>query len=227
MTKLNTVETKTEFAARVGLTKGRISQLVADGLPVQPDGTIAIAEGLAWMEANLDPARRNKGGTPPAPVATGTLSLAEARRMYMVVQVQRARLAYDKERGQVIDAKEAAAAVFSRAKAERDAHMAWVSRTVPLLAAETGSCASIWSTCPTPRSGPCAMANETALSVVDRAWRRGIRPEPPIPVSEWADRNRVLPPTSAEPGRWRTNRTPAHATPATACSANPSPAGNW
>ncbi|KIL96759.1 hypothetical protein CCC_01625 [Paramagnetospirillum magnetotacticum MS-1] len=138
MTKLNTVETKTEFAARVGLTKGRISQLVADGLPVQPDGTIAIAEGLAWMESNLDPARRNKGGT-PAPVATGTLSLAEARRMYMVVQVQRARLAYDKERGQVIDAKEAAAAVFSRAKAERDAHMAWVSRTAPLLAAETGA----------------------------------------------------------------------------------------
>jgi phage terminase large subunit GpA-like protein len=52
------------------------------------------------------------------------------------------------------------------------------------------------------------MANETALAVVDRAWRRGIRPEPPIPVSEWADRNRVLPPTSAEPGRWRTSRTP-------------------
>lgn len=138
MTKLNTVETKTEFAARVGLTKGRISQLVADGLPVQPDGTIAIAEGLAWMESNLDSARRNKGGT-PAPAASGTLSLSEARRMYMVVQVQRARLAYDKERGQVIDAKEAAAAVFSRAKAERDAHMAWVSRTAPLLAAETGT----------------------------------------------------------------------------------------
>ena len=40
------------------------------------------------------------------------------------------------------------------------------------------------------------------------AWRRGIRPEPPIPVSDWADRNRILPPTSAEPGRWRTDRTP-------------------
>lgn len=43
---------------------------------------------------------------------------------------------------------------------------------------------------------------------VDLAWRRGIRPEPPIPVSDWADRNRILPPTSAEPGRWRTDRTP-------------------
>ncbi|CAA7624180.1 phage terminase large subunit family protein [Magnetospirillum sp. SS-4] len=52
------------------------------------------------------------------------------------------------------------------------------------------------------------MQGDSALAVVDRAWRKGIRPEPPIPVSEWADRNRVLPPTSAEPGRWRTGRTP-------------------
>ncbi len=52
------------------------------------------------------------------------------------------------------------------------------------------------------------MLVEAAPAVVDWAWRRGIRPEPPITVSEWADRNRVLPPTSAEPGRWRTDRTP-------------------
>ena len=46
------------------------------------------------------------------------------------------------------------------------------------------------------------------LIEADDAWRRGIRPEPPITVSEWADRHRVLPTTSAEPGRWRTARTP-------------------
>ena len=34
MTKLNASETKTAFATRVGLTKGRISQLVAEGLGV-------------------------------------------------------------------------------------------------------------------------------------------------------------------------------------------------
>ena len=27
---------------------------------------------------------------------------------------------------------------------------------------------------------------------IDLAWRRGIRPEPPIPVSDWADRHRIL-----------------------------------
>jgi len=42
----------------------------------------------------------------------------------------------------------------------------------------------------------------------DEVWRRGLRPEPALSVSEWADRHRVLPPTSPEPGPWRTERTP-------------------
>lgn len=46
------------------------------------------------------------------------------------------------------------------------------------------------------------------LADVDLVWRRGIRPEPPIAVSEWADSHRMLPYTAAEPGRWRTARTP-------------------
>ena len=50
MTKLDSHETKTAFAARVGLTKGRISQLVAEGLPVRADGQIDVAVGLAWIE---------------------------------------------------------------------------------------------------------------------------------------------------------------------------------
>ncbi len=33
-------------------------------------------------------------------------------------------------------------------------------------------------------------------------------PPPNLKVSEWADRERILPDTSAEPGRWRTSRTP-------------------
>lgn len=137
MPKLDRAETKTEFAARVGLTKGRISQLVADGLPVRPDGRIDVETGLAWMERNLDPSRRGKGGT----VSTGASapSVAEVRRMLMLVQVQRARLAYDKERGQLIDAGAAKATIFARARAERDAHMAWVQRSAPLLAAELGA----------------------------------------------------------------------------------------
>jgi phage terminase large subunit GpA-like protein len=86
MPKLDRAETKSEFAARVGLTKGRISQLVADGLPVRADGRVDVEVGLAWMERNLDPSRRGKGGTLNA--GAGTPSVAEVRRMLLLVQVQ-------------------------------------------------------------------------------------------------------------------------------------------
>ncbi len=92
MTKLDSAETKTVFAARVGLTKGRISQLVAEGLPVRSDGQIDVAVGLAWIEDNLDPARRNKGGAATAPARVST-TLAEAKRLHEIVKVQRAKLA--------------------------------------------------------------------------------------------------------------------------------------
>jgi phage terminase large subunit GpA-like protein len=51
------------------------------------------------------------------------------------------------------------------------------------------------------------LAEET-VRLVDAAWRRGLAPEPQMTVSEWADRHRVLPPESAEPGPWRTSRVP-------------------
>lgn len=42
-----------------------------------------------------------------------------------------------------------------------------------------------------------------------RGFRDGIRPEPDLSVSEWADQNRMLSTrASAEPGPWRTSRTP-------------------
>ena len=138
MTKLDSAETKTAFAARVGLTKGRISQLVAEGLPVRADGRIDVAVGLAWIEDNLDPARRNKGGVSPTPARVST-TLAEAKRLHEIVKVQRAKLAFEKEQGLLVETAAANRTVFARARAERDAHMAWVQRTAPLLAAEVGA----------------------------------------------------------------------------------------
>jgi len=36
----------------------------------------------------------------------------------------------------------------------------------------------------------------------------GLRPPPELTVTEWAEEKRILPNTSAEPGRWKTDRTP-------------------
>ncbi len=44
---------------------------------------------------------------------------------------------------------------------------------------------------------------------IERAWREGLTPDPLLSVSEWADRHRILSSkAAAEPGRWRTSRTP-------------------
>jgi hypothetical protein len=134
MTKLK--ESKTAFAARTGLSPGRISQLIAEGLPVASDGSIDVEAGLSWIAGNLDAARRGKGGT--VPIGNKTATLAEARRLHEIVRVQRAKLAYEREQGNLVDAGEARNTVFARARAERDAHLAWVQRVAPILAAEAG-----------------------------------------------------------------------------------------
>jgi len=46
-------------------------------------------------------------------------------------------------------------------------------------------------------------------AVYGEAFREGLKPDPLLTVSEWADKERILPPvSSAEPGQWRTSRTP-------------------
>ena len=58
-------------------------------------------------------------------------------------------------------------------------------------------------------------------SRVKRAWGIGLRPDPDVTVSEWADAHRQLSSkSSAEPGPWRTARTPYLREPMDALSAN-------
>jgi phage terminase large subunit GpA-like protein len=48
----------------------------------------------------------------------------------------------------------------------------------------------------------------TDTSAQRAAFFAGIRPDPKQTIAEWADANMLLPSWSAEPGRWRTSRTP-------------------
>jgi transcriptional regulator with XRE-family HTH domain len=45
--------TKSELAERLGLTRSRVSQLVAQGLPVEPDGLVDAVEAARWVLDNL------------------------------------------------------------------------------------------------------------------------------------------------------------------------------
>ncbi|GEO80960.1 hypothetical protein [Pararhodospirillum oryzae] len=156
-------ETKSAFAARVGVTPGRVSQLIGQGLPLTEDGKrVRVAEALAWLDRTLSPhqvlAQRRprpdppKGGpesqTPlPDPPKGGGEShpplpdvpegdYPEARRVHEWHKARRAALEYDRARGRVIDADAARQEAFARARAERDSWMAWIHRVAPILAAE-------------------------------------------------------------------------------------------
>lgn len=62
-----------------------------------------------------------------------------------------------------------------------------------------------------PISGNDAGSTEfyDGADAVEQAWLGGLEPDPFLTISEWSDRYRYLSPKSAaEPGRWRTERTP-------------------
>jgi phage terminase large subunit GpA-like protein len=53
------------------------------------------------------------------------------------------------------------------------------------------------------------MESYEGANAIERAWREGLKPDPLLTVSAWADQYRVLSQrASSEPGRWRTTRTP-------------------
>lgn len=60
-----------------------------------------------------------------------------------------------------------------------------------------------------PNSGQASTEFYEGADAVENQWRSGLTPESFLAVSEWADRYRMLSSKSAaEPGRWRTSRTP-------------------
>ena len=73
---------------------------------------------------------------------------------------------------------------------------------------------SVHSSTISPRSNPISGDTDEMLDFdgaedILRAWRSGMRPDPDLTVSKWADRHRMLSGrASAEPGRYRTARTP-------------------
>ena len=60
-----------------------------------------------------------------------------------------------------------------------------------------------------PTFAPSSVDGFDGADDLRQAWRDGVTPDPTLTVSEWADRHRILSPrASAEPGRYRTDRTP-------------------
>lgn len=130
---------KKAFAEHVGVTQGRVSQLIKSGLPVEPNGRIHIERGIAWMRDNIDPNRRRAaiGDRDPsqASSAAGPMS---PRGMRDVAEARIAQLKADRLAGLLISRKATLRAVEGRAKMEADALISWVNRAAPAIATATG-----------------------------------------------------------------------------------------
>jgi hypothetical protein len=125
---------KKGFSELLGVSPGRVSQLIAAGLPVEPNGRIHIERGKAWVKANVDANRRRSavGGTP----LFDTLS---PRAMKDASEAEIARLRAERMGGALIGRSAALRTIESRARFERDAWIGWVNRAAPEISAATGA----------------------------------------------------------------------------------------
>ena len=126
---------KKGFAELIGVSQGRVSQMIADGLPVEPNGRVDRAKGIAWVDANIDPNRR-RALQPDEAKAAAVSSFASPRAMRDTHEAEIARLKAGKMAANLIDRKAALRAVETRAKGERDAWIGWVNRVAPEIARE-------------------------------------------------------------------------------------------
>lgn len=133
-----TSERKSEFARRIGVSPGRITQLIAKGLPVRTDGFIDIEAALAWVQSHLDQSRRMAAKARPDATGEEADGPVSVRVEHEQIKMERSRLALARERGELVDRATAERTIFTRAKAERDSHLAWIMRVAPLVAAELG-----------------------------------------------------------------------------------------
>lgn len=122
---------KKAFGEAIGVSPGRVSQMITAGLPVEANGRIDPAKGKAWVAANVDPNRRR------ATIDGSPLGLASSRAEREAADAKTARLKAEKLEGNLLDRKAALMAIETRARTERDAWISWVNRVAPEVATET------------------------------------------------------------------------------------------
>jgi hypothetical protein len=120
---------KAEFGRRIGLTRNRVYQLVADGLPVTDDNKIDVAKGKRWVARNLDEHRRE--ARKPKVATT-----SETRSEKLTWESRLRELEFKKRSGELVDRASTERIIFERANLERNKWLGWIPRVVSQLAAE-------------------------------------------------------------------------------------------
>jgi phage terminase Nu1 subunit (DNA packaging protein) len=99
------VLSKSQLAGALGVSRGRISQLIAVGLPVRADSKIDLDEAAAWYRTNVKrSSARPEVASPPNIVSVNSeKTLTEARRQLEWVRLERESLALAMARGDLVD----------------------------------------------------------------------------------------------------------------------------
>ncbi|GEO81954.1 hypothetical protein [Pararhodospirillum oryzae] len=131
-----------ELAEILGVTKGRVSQMTKAGMPKRPDGRINVAEARAWIDANVE-RRASRGlfslAEPSPPPADAPEDYAALRAKHEALKADMTALRLAREAGTTVTKDEVQAAIYARARLEREAHENFVVRVAPLLAADLGA----------------------------------------------------------------------------------------
>lgn len=104
------VVTKSQLAARWGVTPGRVTQYVKMGLPVRDDGRVWLDSAEAWR-GQLDPARLK---------AAGGSDFATSKAREAAAKAELAELEVLKRRGETIPRSEIEATLLPRLRELRD-----------------------------------------------------------------------------------------------------------
>ena len=122
----------TETALRKAATKGRIER--------EPDGQWDVEKTRRRMVETADPVRSPlAGGGMGGSMSGDTTPYARLKVAQLALKVEAQRMALDEDKGRLLDAQTANAAIDEIAGAMRDALLNWPARVSGLIAADLGA----------------------------------------------------------------------------------------
>ncbi|MCK5932926.1 MAG: hypothetical protein KAG89_12230 [Fulvimarina manganoxydans] len=121
--------TKKGFGQVIGVSPGRVTQMIAQGLPVEADGKIDLARGRDWYVQNID-----GRGKPPGDLFQAAGPTAKEERDFHDARLRKMKA--DQLAGDLVDRRAVERAIFGRARAERDAWLAFVDDAALAIAIE-------------------------------------------------------------------------------------------
>jgi hypothetical protein len=141
-----------EAARRIGVTETALRKAAAKGRIVrEPDGQWDVDKTRRRMVETADPARSPLAGAVGMSAGAGigagggagigadATPYARLKVAQLALKVEAQRLALDEEKGRLLDAQSANAAIDEIAGAMRDALLNWPARVSGLIAADLGS----------------------------------------------------------------------------------------